>query len=111
MKNINYVEIGKRIKNEREKNGITREKFAELIGISTTYLSQLELGQRTSSLNTTVKIANVLNISLDYLIYGNSAVKINKNELIELINNADNKDLLVFKQILDAVLPFYAKKN
>ena len=111
MENINYVEIGKRIKNEREKNGITREKFAELIGISTTYLSQLELGQRTSSLNTTVKIANVLNISLDYLIHGNSAVKVDRNELIKLINNADNKDLLVLKQILDAVLPFYAKKN
>ncbi len=111
MKIVDYVEVGKRIKSEREINGITREKFAELVGISATYLSQLELGQRHASLNTTIRIANILSLSLDYLIYGDSTIEIDRTELVELINKASNKDLVILKQILDAVLPFYTKKN
>jgi len=33
MQNVNYIEIGKRIKKEREQNGITREEFSELVGL------------------------------------------------------------------------------
>lgn len=106
MQNVNYIEIGKRIKKEREQNGITREEFSELVGISSTYLSQLELGQRHASLPTTIKIASTLNISLDYLIYGDSVIDINKDDLIEVINKASKKDLKTLKEILNAILPF-----
>lgn len=109
MKNVDYIEVGKRIKNEREKNGISREKFAEAVGISSTYTSQLELGQRHASLPTTIKIASVLNISLDYLIYGDNVIDVTKDDLIEIINRAPKKDLKILKDILTAVLPFSEK--
>lgn len=109
MKNVDYTEVGKRIKNEREKNGISRERFAELTKLSSTYISQLELGQRHASLPSTIKIASVLNISLDYLIYGDNVIEVNKDDLIEIINRASKKDLKILKEILTAVLPFADK--
>ena len=42
-KQIN-VEIGARIKEEREKAGLTQERFSELIGLGTKSVSAFELG-------------------------------------------------------------------
>jgi Predicted transcriptional regulators len=105
LNNINYIDIGKRIKAERERNGLTREKFSELVSISPTYLSQIELGQRHPSLPTTIKIASTLHISLDFLVYGERALNVNKDDLIDIINHAHEKDLYVLKEILTAILP------
>ncbi len=105
MDNINYIEIGKRIKSERERLGITREKFSELVGISATYLSQIELGQRHPALPTTIKIASNLNITLDFLVYGERSLDVNKDDLIQIINHAQEKDLYVLKEILSAIIP------
>jgi transcriptional regulator with XRE-family HTH domain len=105
LNNINYIDIGKRIKAERERNGLTREKFSELVSISPTYFSQIELGQRHPSLPTTIKIASTLHISLDFLVYGERALNVNKDDLIDIINHAHEKDLYVLKEILTAILP------
>lgn len=109
MKNVDYTEVGKRIKNERLKNGISREKFAELTKLSSTYISQIELGQRHASLPSTIKIASVLNVSLDYLIYGDDILEVDRDDLIEIINRAPKKDLKILKDILTAVLPLSEK--
>ncbi len=105
LDNINYMDIGKRVKSERERNGITRENFSEIVGISPTYLSQIELGQRHPSLPTTIKIASSLHISLDFLVYGEKALNINKGDLIEIIDHAQDKDLYILKEILSIILP------
>ena len=109
LRNVDYTEVGKRIKNERAKNGLSRERFAELTKLSSTYVSQLELGQRPASLPSTIRIASVLNISLDYLIYGDDILEVNRDELIEIINSASKNDLKILKEILTAVLPFSVK--
>ncbi|WP_321835216.1 helix-turn-helix domain-containing protein [Clostridium butyricum] len=94
------LNIGKRIRLAREQNNLTRDVLAEKIGISKMYLSQLEKGQRHASLPVTIKIAESLNLSLDYLIYGNSFIDIDKQELIDMINSASNRQLKIIKEIL-----------
>lgn len=56
---------------------MTRDVFAEKIGISSMYLSQLEKGQRHGSLPLIVRIAETLSVSIDYLIYGNDSINFN----------------------------------
>lgn len=68
--------IGRRIRKEREKMELSREEFAEIIGLSDYYVGQLERGERQMSLPASVKIASCLHVSLDYLILG----KFNYNE-------------------------------
>ena len=62
--------IGRRLRNEREKLGLSRESFAEIFGLSSYYVGQLERGERQMSLLVTVKICDCLRISLDYLVIG-----------------------------------------
>lgn len=68
-KNIN-LEIGERIRLARTTRGLSREKLAELLGISTLFLGYIECGQRGMSLATLQNMCKVLNVSADYLLLG-----------------------------------------
>ena len=57
--------ISKAIKSARKKAGLTQEKLAEKINISTHQLSRLEVGDYIPSLPTFFNIINVLNLNLD----------------------------------------------
>ena len=70
MENLNYKEIGKRIKTKRKETKITQEKLSEIIDVSPSYISEIERGSSICSLSTITNIANVLNVSLDYLVLG-----------------------------------------
>jgi len=64
------VEIGERIKRKREELGHKQQSFAEKIKIDKSSLNRYEKGVQTPSVETLVAIANGLEVSLDYLIYG-----------------------------------------
>lgn len=66
----NLTDIGSRIKIAREKFGLSRGKFSEIIGVSPYYLGQIERGERGMSINTLIKISDGLNISTDYILRG-----------------------------------------
>lgn len=68
MKEINYLQIGQKIKNLRYEAGLTQEQMAEMCEISTSFLGHIERGTRKLSLETAVKIANCLHVSMDVLI-------------------------------------------
>ena len=55
-KNINYREIGDKIRIEREKFGISREKFSELLNLSPFFVGQIERGERKMSISTLINI-------------------------------------------------------
>lgn len=64
------VEIGKRIKKQRELLGITREELSEKIGITPRFCYDLELGLKGMSVQTLYKLVQVLHVSADYLLFG-----------------------------------------
>ena len=68
MEKINYVQIGQTIKSLRSEAGLIQEQMAEMCGISTSFLGHIERGTRKLSLETAVKIADCLHVSLDALI-------------------------------------------
>ncbi|MCX8075211.1 MAG: helix-turn-helix domain-containing protein [Clostridia bacterium] len=62
---INKVLVGKRIKQARHKKGYTQQELAELVGISSNFLGNIERGQKLPSIDTLIKISNELKITLD----------------------------------------------
>ena len=70
MKYYDVKKSGKRIKNLREKKGYTQESFAKEIEISHRTYSGIESGAHSTSIETLVEIAQVLETSLDYIILG-----------------------------------------
>ncbi len=63
-----YILLGKRIKEERKKANLTQEKFAEKINIGYKFLGNIERGEGVPSLETLIKIVEVLDISYDSLL-------------------------------------------
>lgn len=122
---IDNKAIGQRIRKERGKLGLSREEFAEIIGLSDYYVGQLERGERQMSLPVLVKIANCLHVSLDYLIFGKTAndayyVHDARNiyeacdsdkdrEINSLLNKCSAKELELVKKLIKTVLPYIGK--
>ena len=73
MNNINYRELGGRIRIKRRENGYTQEKLAEICDISTGFLGHIENGTRTPSLETLYNIACALHSGIDYFLFSSAA--------------------------------------
>ena len=56
--------VGKRIKDLRQKLGISQETFADQCGLDRTYITSLERGKRNISLVNLEKISNAFNMTL-----------------------------------------------
>lgn len=65
---MNYKKIGKKIADKRILLGITQEELAEKVDSSANYISNIETGIKSGSLIFYIKVANELNLSLDYLV-------------------------------------------
>lgn len=59
--------VGKQIQRIRKERGYTQEKFSEMVGISTNYLSDVERGKSSIRLDKLVLIMNELQCSADDL--------------------------------------------
>ena len=65
---INYIDIGKRISNFRNKKGMSQEELGEKLNISREHISRIETGKRNLGLDALVDIANALGVSADDLL-------------------------------------------
>ena len=59
-----------RIRKAREDAGYTREKFAELLDVSVSYMAEVERGRTGISVKMLIKICDVLGLSADYVLFG-----------------------------------------
>lgn len=67
---INYTEIGTRIRRRREHIGLTQEQLGEACGLSSSFIGHIERGSRKLSVESLYKLASVLDVSADYLLFG-----------------------------------------
>lgn len=119
---IHNKEIGKRIREERQKLGLTRQELAEIIDLSDFYIGQLERGERQMSLAVLIKLSKCFHTTLDYIIFGitpskteyiqdpSSDYSLNKYttdpELINLLNKCTAKEIQLFKRLIKTILPY-----
>lgn len=65
---INYETLGKRIKEIRKRNNLSQAKMSEMIEKNPSYVSYIESGVKSMSLDTFVQIANALSVPTDLLL-------------------------------------------
>lgn len=99
-KEINVL-IGERIRLYRDKSGMSRERLAELMGVTPRFVADVELGFVGVSLTSLKKICEILGISADRLLWKkeDSAVSFSERlshvdeQWIPLIENLLQKQL------------------
>lgn len=65
---MDHVALGKRIREERLKLRLTQEKLAEDVDVSSSYIGQVERGEKSVTLDTLVRITRRLSVTVDYLL-------------------------------------------
>ena len=68
MKDSALLKFGKRIREERNKLGISQEELAERAGVHRTYIGMLERGEKNITLKNIKKIAKALKIKISNLL-------------------------------------------
>ncbi len=90
------------IKEKRRVYGYTQEQIAEQLDISYSYYTKIENGIQAPSLEKLVRIASLLNLSLDKMIFGSSSegrsFSPDAQELLHSINQFSREDIA---QLLD----------
>ena len=98
---MNYELLGRHIREHRKEKKLTLEQLAEKLDVSTTFIGQIERAKGIPSLETLVKIANVLEVSIDSLLFGDLNNKSGNNHIVSRIEeltegfSATEKELLL----------------
>ena len=58
------IAVGKRIKELRNKLGVSQEELADIAELDRTYITSVECGKRNISIVNVEKLANALNVSM-----------------------------------------------
>ena len=91
-----------RIRKAREDMGYTREKFAEKLDVSVSYLAEVERGRTGISVKMLVKVCNVLGLSADYVLFG--ADRTEDTVRMDAIRRIDPKYLALLDKIITELL-------
>lgn len=85
---MDYKKLGRRIREERQKLGLTQAELAEAVDISNTYMGAIERGERSLTLDTLVRLVNRLGVTVDYM-------------LSDSVADNDANIVAQFRQIID----------
>ena len=86
-----------RIKNRREALGFTQEGFCEVINLSISSYTKIENAFQRPALDTLIKIAKHLDLSLDYIVFGDSTLtEVSDMAMVNSIIKNTNSEKLVY---------------
>lgn len=103
---MDKVAIGARLKEARNRCGVTQEQLAEKVGIGTTYISDIERGAKFPSLSLFIRIIDALGISSDYVLRGE--IEAGKNcvydEITSKLEGLSPKQRLAVAKLIDTYI-------
>ena len=99
---INYNQLGMRIKRHRLKAHLTQEQLAEKIDVATSTIAHAENGTSKPSLPLLLKIANALNVTLDQLVCDSLPVidTYIEKDIADLIADCTTTEKQIFRDII-----------
>ena len=98
-----------RIRKAREEQGYTREKFAEKLDVSVSYMAELERGRTGISVKMLVKVCRLLGLSADYVLFGKERTE--DEHRLDAIRRIEDKYLPVLDAVTAELLALSQKKD
>lgn len=101
---LNYKLIGRRVKEARRQKQISQAELAERIDTSVSYISHIETGKKKASLESLVRIANVLESTVDYMLNGNQTYDVleYQTDLVRLVEGCSSYEKRIIYEIASA---------
>lgn len=96
--------FGKRIKELREKKGLTQEKLSELVEIDPRSLSRIETGNNFTTIEKLKKIAKTLDVEVKDLFAFDcqKSKELLINDIVNLLNSSDkNRVETIYRIVID----------
>lgn len=97
---MNYELLGSQIRKQRKLKKYTLEQLAERLEVSTTFIGQIERAKGIPSLETLVKIANVLEVSVDSLLFGDLNTRSGDTHFLNQISEMTENFSSIEKELL-----------
>ncbi len=103
---LDYIAIGKRIKNERKRKQMSQLQLSELSNISSNSISHIELGKTKVSLPSLVAIANALDTTVDHLLMDviDNSLDYFRYELSDIFNECTKEEFVLLTDISKTTL-------
>lgn len=110
MKNLSLEQVGKRLRRIRSQTKLTREQFAEQVGISPQFLAEIENGKKGMSAETLFKICTRFDLSADYILLGKSSTAQLSNPIRAALDNFSDPYIELTEDIIKAIEKVAVKK-
>lgn len=100
------MNIGNKRSDLRKEKGLSRDVLGKLVGTSGAVISRCERKEITPSIDVAKKMADALEVSLDYLTGGTSSMIKDKKMLyrLELLQKVSQKERDTILHVLDSLL-------
>ena len=87
MKTYNVEGTAVRIRDLREAHGYKQEQAADLLSVGRRHIARIEAGTRGCSLDMLIRLSELYDVSLDYLVFGKDTdAKVLKHKLDSLMH-------------------------
>ena len=102
---LNYMRIGRRVQEIRKMRKLSQADLAELADISVPYISHIETALKKPSLESVVKIADALGVTVDQLLNGNQSNDHHtyEAEVAELLADCNSKERRMIFELVTLV--------
>ena len=107
---MDWSAIGKRIRQQREYLGFTREQFAEKIDVTPKFCSDIETGVKGMSVPTLCRIAKALRLSTDYILWGKDSRE-DPDSVMMLLESCSETERIYAEQLLKVFLTAMNTEN
>lgn len=104
--------LGRRIREERIRSGLTQEQTAEYINVSTAYIGLIERGERSVTLEKIILLADCFHVSVDYLLQDSlpASASTDDKQMQLLWNTATEDEKAMILSVIKSVLNHSNKK-
>lgn len=92
---INNVELGKRIRELREKQGLTQDVLAEILSVGPNVIGCYERGEYGPSKQVVLRLSRYFGVSVDYLLDGRETDVQDIMERIDRFSDVDKMKVVV----------------
>lgn len=98
---LQYTDMGNRIKQRRNALKIKQSELAEMVNISNNHMSSIETGKEKPSIDTFIRICSYLKVTPDYLLLGVVHDRNVPKDIIDSLQLCSKTDIELLRKIVE----------